>query len=178
MHRIARTVVASLLTLIAGMLLAGCDSASDKASEKIAEKVIEQSSGDDVDVNVDGDSVSVESKDGSGSFSTSKELPKDWPAELELPDGSAIVASSTIDTGSDDGTQSTVHATIDEDPADVVKHFADQLDGWKETAKSTIDTDGTTIASASWEDGDEKVSVTATTGDSDTTFIVGLSRGA
>ena len=102
-------VVAGAFALL---LVSGCGAIADKAGEKIGEKVAESATGcENIDVSdkgvsaeCDGNSVSVDSdgnvtssdEDGnSGSFETGSELPEDWPAELDPPDGTKVLVSST-----------------------------------------------------------------------------------
>lgn len=158
---VSRLAMIILVAAMSALLGAACGG-SDQVGEKLAEKIIEDSAENgDVDVDIDGDEVTIDSKDGSGSFSTSGDLPKDWPSELAFPDGATITMSATDNSGSGPG--QTVTATVKDDPADVMKHFGDALDGWKQTANSNVDNGGESLANGAWTKDDTEVTVTAMT---------------
>lgn len=74
-----------LLTLFLMFSLTSCKSASDVASEKLAEKGASEMLGGDVDVDIDGDTVTVTGKDGNEVVMGGTE----WPADKiggEIPE--------------------------------------------------------------------------------------------
>ncbi|QYG92944.1 hypothetical protein HC251_11225 [Iamia sp. SCSIO 61187] len=116
---VRRGVAAGLvgLALVAGT--AGCG----KIGEKVAEEAIERNSDcEDIDIDADEGAVSGScSGDGfDASVSGDAELPAEWPADLAVPEGLAIVTSTSTDTpvlslnvvGSVDGEVPAVYETI------------------------------------------------------------------
>jgi hypothetical protein len=165
-------VLVVLVALAAPLLLAGC---GESLSEKITEKAIEKAGGEDVDIDVDGEEVKIKTKDGDASFSSTTELPKDWPDDIELPKGAKIAAASRIKA--DGGVLLTVAGIVkDGDVVDVVDHFADQFDGWKEVGSTDIGSDGDEIRNLVYSKGDSTATVTVslTDGESDVNFAVAL----
>jgi hypothetical protein len=170
-----RRLLATATVLIAATALGTACGNDDAIGEKLAEKAVEQSGGGDVDVDVDGDDVTISSKDGKESISTSSELPEDWPEELALPDGAKVLGTTNL-SGAEGG-QVVVNAGVDATPAEVLEHFEGQLDGWKQTASGDFGDGASSLATATWEQGDQTVTLSATGGEdtADTTFVVGLS---
>ncbi len=60
-----------MIVLLSLLLLTGCG----KMEEKIAEKVIEQAVGNDADIDLDGDEVTIKTKEGNVTFGSTQ-----WPA--------------------------------------------------------------------------------------------------
>jgi hypothetical protein len=173
----SRLLRSCLVLLVALPLLAGCGD-SETVGERIAEEVAEQAGGEDVDIDVDGDDVTIESKDGDASFSTSGELPEGWPDDLALPDGAEIVGSTGV--SADGGRQLSVNGTVAASPDEVFEHFEGELDGWEQSAKSDIGTGDDELINASWERDGETVTLTTTRagGADEATFVVGVTTPA
>ena len=152
-----------VLVVAAALLAAGCG--SEDVGEKIAEKVVENQTGEDVDINVDGDKVKIEGKDGSFEVGASTELPDGWPGDVELPKDAEIVGATSLDGG--EGQMLSVTArVVDMTPSEVFDHFEEELDGWTEQTKSVTSSDGNELVIAAWADDGDVLSVTATTDDS------------
>jgi hypothetical protein len=154
-----------LCIAVAPLALAAC---GESTSDKIAEQVVEQQTGDDVDIDSEKGEVNVTSKDGSSSFSSSGDLPKGWPKDVELPDGAKIKGSSAVKA--DGGTNLMVSA---EDKGasldDIVEHFDEQLDGWKNDSVTSSDTGKRASAFQSWtKDGQVFTLVVSDAGDTRT----------
>jgi hypothetical protein len=160
-----------LLLTIGAFVAAGCDSGEDAVGEKLAEEVIESQGGEDVDIDVDGEDVTIDTKD--GSFSTSGELPKDWPDDVKLPDGAKIVA--VTDVSADGKRQVSVTATSGDSVDDVAEQLGDQFEGWTSDSTGSFGTGSDKVATGSWKDGDRTASMTVTGGsEGETTMILGL----
>lgn len=90
-----RRLIAAVVAVCAALLISGCGKAADKVSEKAVEKQIEKDAaknGEDVDVDINDDEVSIESSDGSVTIGKDQ-LPADFPAdEIPLVDGKIQVA--------------------------------------------------------------------------------------
>lgn len=88
-NRAARLSLIALI-VIAAMSLAACGDVAEKAAEKAAEK----STGTDVEV--DGDDVTVTSKDGKSVTASSKdELPDDFPDDVLVYEGEIVNSTSS-----------------------------------------------------------------------------------
>lgn len=147
---------------------------SDKAAEKIAEEIVESSAGGkDVDVDIDGDKVTVNSKDGKGSFSASGELPDGWPDELALPKGAKIVASGTSTVAG--ANLQTVSAKVKGSPSEVMKHFEAALKKWKSEGSSNFNQGDSSFATGIWEKGEDKVTVNVSNDQKETVVVISRS---
>ena len=161
-----------LVLILASLLAAGCGGGNDEVAEREAERAIEDASGEDVDVQVDGDDVTIEGGDGDSSFSTSDDLPDDWPSDIEMPDGTDLQGSSSI--GSGDAAQLTTSGTLDAEIADVVSHFEGEFDGWKTEGTADIGEGDAAVANRSWSKDGRTATLTVSRMDGDTTFVVGI----
>lgn len=98
-----RKIVTVILGISVTVVLFGCgitDKIEEKASEAITEKVLEESAGGDVDVDIDGDTYTIDGENGEKiEIGTS-----DWPADdffKEVPqfDSGTIASSIASETG-------------------------------------------------------------------------------
>ncbi|RYB94513.1 hypothetical protein EUA93_09255 [Nocardioides oleivorans] len=162
MRRIAvrRAAGAVVLVAVAGLVSAcGGDDASEKAGqelgEKLAEQAMEDSGSEDVDVDVDGEDVTIESDDGTISVG-SGEIPESFPSDLTVPEGEVV---SSVDTP--DG--SSVTLDVDDAVAAFDEAVADlEANGW--TRDTTTETGETRLAVFSKDDGTAMVMGDASTG--------------
>ena len=168
-----RHLVPVILLALAAGLFAGCGN-DDAAAERTAEEILEAGSGEDVDVDVDGEDVTIEGKDGSSSFSTSDELPEGWPDDIAMPDGAKLQGSSAIAAG--EGRNLTTSGTVDLSVRDVVTHFEGEFEEWKTEGTADIGTGDDAVSNRSWSrDGDQATLTATRSGDSgDVTFVVAI----
>lgn len=113
----ARTSVLALATavLAAGTLLAGCGQITESATEQL----IEQAAGGSVNVDLEGDGLTVEGEDGAMSMGEDLALPDNWPGEVPtFADGSLVFVSVDATAGSATGTWNT-DMTVDDAAASV-----------------------------------------------------------
>jgi len=83
--------------LAAGLGLSGCGQIAESATEKL----IEQAAGGSVDVNIEGDGVTVEGSEGAMSIGGSVDLPDNWPSEVPTyGDGTLVLVSVDAASGS------------------------------------------------------------------------------
>ncbi|MBA4387227.1 MAG: hypothetical protein C0404_04555 [Verrucomicrobia bacterium] len=83
------------------VVLSGC---GKKASEKMAEKMVESAMAKDGvkgKVDISGDKVTVQTKDGTTTFSGggNAKIPDNFPKEVYVPDGATITASASTPGG-------------------------------------------------------------------------------
>lgn len=122
--RLRRSAAAVAVCGVLVMAGTGCGKASDKVSEKIAEKSIEQAGGGKVDIDSDGDGVTIKNDDGEYSTGSAKKLPDNWPSDiLPVPDGFEIGNVTNIKTGSGESIMVTV--TGDGDVGELIDSYAD-----------------------------------------------------
>ncbi len=144
---------------------------NNKAGETIAEKMIEKATGGKADVDINGNEVSVKTKE--GTFTTGNKLPDDWPSDVPVYPGSTVTysGSSNPQTG-----QSGVAAVFtSKDGGDkVVAYYKRELvsQGW--TIDATQESGGYTIMSATKES--RNLALTIVESDGTTTISIGLSQ--
>lgn len=114
------------MAIVAGALALGI-SACGTASDKIAEKSLEAATGGNVDVDSDGNGLSIKTEDGEFSTKATNKLPDGWPsAIMPLPDGFTVQAANTMKTG--DGAAQTVSAVGVGDPEKIIQDYADAFE--------------------------------------------------
>jgi len=118
-----------LAVLVAGMAATG---GCQRAGEAVAERAIEQASGDKVDIEQHGDTVSIKTDGGEMKVATAQDggsvaLPADFPTDVFLPEQRAI--NSAMDMGGMKMVNVTTSAAPAVVSADVEK--AMQAQGWK-----------------------------------------------
>jgi len=79
-----RLIMVSALLLFSVFALSGC---KKSAEEKVAEKSMENILGNQADVDVDGEDVTVETEYGTMKAGENLDLPKDWPEDVYVTDG-------------------------------------------------------------------------------------------
>ncbi|SEB74560.1 hypothetical protein SAMN04489844_0972 [Nocardioides exalbidus] len=169
MRRIAlrRAAGAVILVAVAGLVTAcGGDDASEKAGEKLGEKLAEQamedSGGGDVDVDVDGEDVTIESEEGTIAVG-SGEVPDSFPSELSIPDGEVV---SSVDTP-----QGSLVTLDVEDPAGAFDEAVADLEanGW--TRVMVTEAEGTKMAQ--YSKGDASATVLSDDASGQLTYTIG-----
>jgi hypothetical protein len=129
MSKLGASRLCLLAILIAGVAgLGGCK----RAGEAVAERAIETASGDTVDIEQHGDTVSIKTDEGEMKVATAQDggsvaLPADFPTDVFLP------AQRAVNSAMDMGGMKMVNVTTSAAPAavsaDVEK--AMQAQGWK-----------------------------------------------
>lgn len=142
-----------------------------KVGEKVAEGIIEKATGGKADVDVNSGNVSVKTKE--GSFSTSSSLPADWPKDVPVYPGATVSYSGSNTSKSGDSGIGAVLTT--KDSAQKVRdYYAKELvvQGW--TVEATYNADETSVLSAT----KDTRTFAATTAQSDdmTTITLGVSQ--
>lgn len=122
------------LALFLPFLLAACQSpaqkVSEKASEKIAEKALENATGGNADVDINGENVTVNTKEGNVQVGEQVSLPADFPNDVYVFEG-IIKAVAT----NNDPKGYTVSVETDKAIADVKAAYEKKIveDGWEKT---------------------------------------------
>lgn len=125
-----RIMFLSAIALVMAVTLTGCGkSISQKVGEKVAEKAIEAQTGGKVDIDAQGNDVTIKTEAGESQYSAggNAKLPENFPSELIAADDAKIIISSTADAGN------TVAYTTDSDQGEIFDKYKSQLaeQGWK-----------------------------------------------
>ena len=143
MPRLTTSQKLLLAMLVAGAVaLPGCK----RASEAIAEKAIEQASGDKVDIEQNGDTVSIKTDKGEMKVATAQDghsvaLPADFPTDVFLPEQRTI--SSAMDMGGMKAVNIATTTTLALVSAEVEKTM--QAQGWKREMSMQTSADSSTL---------------------------------
>ncbi|WP_408898300.1 hypothetical protein ACJ5H2_04125 [Nocardioides sp. R1-1] len=123
--RIRRLAAAAAAAAVLPVGLAACGGDdADKAAENAAEELIEEAEGGDLDVDIDGDDVTIEGSD--GAIQSGTDLPDDFP-EDEIPLVGEVTFGNSTATG---GTTSwTVTTASDDSPDDAFAAAKEELEG-------------------------------------------------
>lgn len=136
-----------LVALTAGVLaLPGCKRASEAAAEKAAEAAIEQASGEKVDIEQDGDTVSIKTDKGEMKVATAQDggsvaLPAGFPTDVFLPEPRTV--SSAMDMGGMKAVNIATATALAQVSADVEKTM--QAQGWKREMSMQTGADSSTL---------------------------------
>lgn len=173
--RSSRTIPFTV-AVVASLALASCGAAAEKASEKATEQMIESQTGGDVDVNTDGDGkVEIDTDQGSMSFGTG-DLPEDWPEDLEVPEGIEILSGTSMDAA--DGRLTSITATADRPPVEILEELKEQLADWTISGETTTTATEGSIVGAQWETEGRRVNFAASSGGDGQDVSVTLSHTA
>ncbi|MFA5820819.1 MAG: hypothetical protein WC873_01815 [Candidatus Gracilibacteria bacterium] len=143
------------------------------AVENIIENAIEQSSGNNADVNIGSDgSFSVTTEEGTMSFGT--ELSADWPNDVPTYPGAAVTYSAVGNDLADGGLGGYAIFTTSDSAQKVIDFYNGEMAtaGW--TVKASVN-----IASSmnvTFEKDGLAMNVTATEGDGSTTLTIGFGK--
>lgn len=93
-----RSVIAVAAVAVAvGTLLTGCGQIAESATEQL----IEQAAGGSVNIDIEGDGMTVEGEDGAISMGGNLDLPDNWPGEVPtFSDGSLVFVTVDAASGS------------------------------------------------------------------------------
>ena len=132
-------VIVGVLIVLPGILLAAGGlwlSRGDNAS-KITESIVENATGSDVDINRDGNSVNIKTKDGSVSYGTQQKLPDNLPDAAVMYEGQTIVG--VVTTSQDGSSAWNISAESGDSASDVNQFIKSKYEekGWKSLSQST-----------------------------------------
>lgn len=160
-------VILLLATLI--LITASCGkSFSEKMAEKIVEKVAE-SQGDNVDIDISGDSVSITNDAGESMTMGGSKLPDGWPEEVPFSKDVMILYSGATNVSGQ--TTWTVNGSYDGKAADIYDYYKSELAGWESVGDSEMKTDEGEFYTLQFNNGTYEMSMIVT-GDGDETGLV------
>ena len=131
------------VTLLAlSLLLSACGQSGEKAAEALAGQALEANAGQDRDVQIAGQTVTVQTEAGTLRQSSGDDvaLPADFPADVSLPETYRVMSVMTM------GPVTSVVMEMPESPSHLFASFKSGQagQGWKETL-SMQGTDGSTL---------------------------------
>jgi hypothetical protein len=164
-----------VLAIVLVLGLAGCKSAEDKAVEKLTEGLL---SDKDVDVDIDGDEVTIETEDGDITIASDEgKLPDGFPRDFPVYDDMKIGSTSRM--GNEETVSYYVEAESRDDFDEVYEWYKAELEdeGWEITT-DLLTTDGNSDTVLLVKKGDDSASVTITEVDSgvDVGIIVNVAQ--
>ena len=156
-------LISAAMLFVAVFVLSGCT----KTAENIVETSIEASTGGEVDVDLDDNTLRVETDEGTFEAGESVSLPSGFPSDVYVYDGTITAASTT---GED---MFVVSIQSSDSQTDVKEKYEAELvnDGWEITSTLTLPS-GITMGA---EKGNRYVTVTAGESEGETLITVGVS---
>jgi hypothetical protein len=152
----ARTMVLLVVIVLAVGALTGCSCAAEEASEAL----VEQSTGGEVEIDDEGESISIETEEGSMEISggDSAAVPDGFPSDMPLYDGT-IVMGQVFET--EEGTAFNVGITTSDSANDVAAWYSDEFsaEGWSVTSEMTNDSGDMTMVTYQVEKGGTQAQV-------------------
>jgi hypothetical protein len=120
----------TLVLVFSLIAVGGCKRASEKLSEKMMEKAIEKSNGGKADVSIKDGAISVKTDKGEyvGFTGEGSQVPKDFPADVFVPQDAKILAAVKVPEGFSLTLESKISA--DKLAADCAAKM--KADGWDE----------------------------------------------
>jgi len=152
-----------VLAIVLVLGVAGCKSAEEKTAEELTERLL---SDKDVDVDIDGDEVTIETEDGDISIESDEgKLPDGFPRDFPVYDDLKIGSTSRM--GNEETVSYYVEAESRDDFDEVYEWYKAELEdeGWEITT-DLLTTDGNSDTVLLVKKGDDSASVTITEVDS------------
>lgn len=158
------------LLSLAVLVLAGCGkSVLQKSNETAAEKIIEAQSGGKANVDINGNSVTVETEQGKMQSGENVKLPSDFPTDVYVIDGTIKVAITDQASG---GQTISIETGKSLEEASAAYQEKLKSNGWKITGTMNFGEAATIIA----EKDERTVSVSIGASDGKTTVTVGVGK--
>jgi hypothetical protein len=150
-------VVASAIMII--VFTAGCvgQKIAEKLTEETIERAIEKESGEDVEIDLDegsmtvdtgegqvnidsdGESMEIQTDDGKAEFGTGADLPEDFPGDVPLYSDMEITTSWKSSEG--DKTNYSITAVSEKGVDEIFGWYKDNLGGWEISGEFSLDTE-------------------------------------
>lgn len=147
MQNLSTSQIVLLAALIAGLVaLPGCQRATEAAAERAAEAAISQASGEKVDIDQHGDTVSIKTDKGEMNIATAQDggsvaLPAGFPTDVFLPEPRTV--SSAMDMGGMQAVNIATGNALARVSADVEQTM--QAQGWKREMSMQTGADSSTL---------------------------------
>jgi hypothetical protein len=145
-----------IAVLLVSVLATGCN-VRERITERAVEGIAGAALGGDVEIDADGESVRIETDEGTVEFGGgSGSLPDAFPDEFPFPDGAGVEYATS--TSTDDGAFFSVIGFSEDDYDDVVSWFEGQLssrgwsiDGQTQFSNGDISTQSFTVSGHGYE---------------------------
>jgi len=147
-----KRVFVCIVVLALALGLVGCKSIGDKIGEEVGEEIVGGALGGDVEV--DGDSVTLETDDGAITVEgDTGNIPEDFPAEFPLYDGLEVDSSSSISGDTD--TSFYMNLLSADETADIYDWYKSEFEdgGWDITGDVNVSDDSGDTAMLTVEKG-------------------------
>lgn len=166
-------IVLVALGVIGFIFQKATSSVNQKIGEQMAENMIESATGGQANVDIDSDSMTVTTDE--GTFTTGSDLPVDFPSDIPAYPGATAAYSGTSNINSE-GTQFAVVLSSTDPYEKVADYYTTQLpaQGWD--IESTQKISGTTILGAVKDN--RTLSVAVASGDDATSITIAQSTEA
>jgi hypothetical protein len=160
------------------VLLMSCGkSFSEKMAEKVTEKIVEkvaESEGEDIDIDISGDSVSITSDSGETVTMGGTKLPDGWPKSVPFNDDLEILYSGSTKAG---GVSTwTVNGTFDGGAEELYDYNKSELPGWEQTGDSAMTSEEGAFYTLQMTDGTYEMSLIITGDANETAAVVTVSE--
>lgn len=155
-----RLIIMLAVLLASTFVLTAC---KKTATEKILEEGMENAIGQDANVDVNDDTVTIEVGDGTMQAGDDLKLPNDWPKDIYITDGKISSVSNMNNSDS-------ITIVSNKSVEDLKKEYKDKLadDGWEETMSMSLE--GSVIVGA--DKDNRKMSLSITTEDGESTVVI------
>lgn len=160
--RVRRAALAALLVVSLVALLAAC--------QRAAEEIVEEQTG--VEIDQEGDSVTITGSEGEEITHEAESLPDDWPADVPVYEGAEVEASTSVSMGQ--GTQMSATLVTEDPVADVFAWYKAEAEsgGWTIESEASMQAEGATTALLALKKGDMEVTITVNEADNGSSNIV------
>lgn len=154
------------LLMVTGLLTTGCGQKT--LTEKTIEKSMEKSLGGNADVDIDNNSLKMETDEGIIQVGENSELPADWPDDIYVTSGEITSSASH-----QDGTFN-VSLTTNKSVSEVKTKYENELVSADWNITMTMSIDNSVIMGA--EKDDRTLSISIAEDDGKTTVVIGTSQ--
>jgi hypothetical protein len=158
-----KTFVLGLVILSTAVVFSACTTKKtlqEKAGEKVVEKMIESQTGAKVDIDSQGDNITIKSEDGQTQYSSGGQakLPDNFPKELIVVNDAKIIMSSSS------GQNSSVSYVSNEEQAVIKEKYLSGLVGQGWTKETEVNIENASMISFA----KEKINVAVNIGENNT----------
>ncbi len=164
-----KKLLVTILIVALALGLVGCKSISEKIGEEVGEEIAGGALGGDVEV--DGDSVTIETDDGAATITgDTGEIPEGFPDDFPLYSGYKVESSSSIESNGEK--QYYVNLISEDGVSEIYDWYKSELtgDGWNLTTDLLMTSDGEETGMLVGEKDDGVVTVTLAPSDGKTSI--------
>ncbi|XOU94122.1 MAG: hypothetical protein ACNFW9_04725 [Candidatus Kerfeldbacteria bacterium] len=153
-----------IITLVigAGLILSGCG-----VAEKVAENTIESATNNEIDVDIDDNSLTLNTNGGTLEVGEKVSMPNNFPSDIYVLNGN-LISAMTID----ENNTFSINLSTNDSPTEVKAEYQTELanDGW--TIDSTLDFGGGSMMTGTKDN--RSITVTISVDETEGTTTVGI----